>query len=630
MSRPPRRGAALAVHALEPRDVPTVVGFDQLAVDPSAYHPDRVLVQWADGRPHKTFGEGAKPLGNGLYRVNLPDHVSVADAVELLDARPGVALVQPDFRVEVARTPNDPSFGSLWGLDNTGQSGGTAGADIRAPEAWNTGTGTRRTVVAVIDTGVDYNHPDLRANMWKNTREVAGNGIDDDGNGFRDDVYGYDFANNDSNPMDDNGHGTHVAGTIGAVGNNGIGVAGVNWNTRIMALKFLDGSGSGYLSNAVRALNYAVRNGAHVVNASFGGGGYDSAMATALSNARSRGVIVVAAAGNDGTNNDENAVYPANYPGDNIVSVAATDRYDRLASYSNYGQATVDIAAPGSSIYSTLPNNRYGTFTGTSMATPHVAGALALVWDAHPNWTYRQVIDAVLNSADSAPGLSGYVAHGRLNVERAITLGSDSTPTPTPNPTPAPTPTPTPATPTPAVARTFTSTNVGQAIGDFGRVVSKLTINQDIPIRDLNVRVNASHSYTADVRMYLVGPDGTVVTLVNRRGGSSDHFANTTFDDEAGTGVWQGAGPWAGSFRPEGLLSAFDGMSAKGTWHLVIEDTAMFDTGRLHGWSMTVNGGAAPAMRSTADAVKQSPTSPAEWVGPAMWGGAFERPYVFC
>ena len=292
------------------------------------------------------------------------------EAISYLNRTSHVAVAEPDYLVQISALPNDPSFGSLWGMDNTGQNGGTSNADINAPEAWNTSTGTKHTIVAVVDTGVDYLHPDLAANMWHNPRETAGNGRDDDGNGYRDDVYGWNFINNTPSVMDDNGHGTHVSGTIGAVGDNGIGVAGVNWNTQIMALKFLDKNGSGYLSNAVRAINYAVANGAKVINASFGGGGYDSAMATAINNAKAHGVIVVAAAGNDGTNNDSRAEYPANYGGDNVVAVAATDRTDNLASFSNYGRSTVDIAAPGVSIYSTLPNGRYGTYSGTSMAAP--------------------------------------------------------------------------------------------------------------------------------------------------------------------------------------------------------------------------------------------------------------------
>ena len=328
------------------------------------------------------------------------------------------------------RIPNDPQFSSMYGLNNTGQTGGTIDADIDAPEAWNINTGTGRTIVAVIDTGVDYNHQDLAANMWHNLGETPGDGIDNDGNGYVDDIYGYDFANNDADPMDDNGHGTHVSGTIGAVGNNGIGTTGVNWNTRIMALKFLDASGSGSTSSAISALNYAVRMGANISNNSWGGGGSSSLLSQAISNARNAGHIFVAAAGNSGLNNDATPNYPSNYDFDNVVAVAATDNKDVLASFSNYGATTVDIAAPGVGILSTLPGNTYGTLSGTSMATPHVSGALSLIWDQNPTFTYQQVIAKLYSSVDKIAGLNGKVATGgRLNIGNALN-GSTTNPPP--------------------------------------------------------------------------------------------------------------------------------------------------------------------------------------------------------
>ncbi|HKB04289.1 MAG TPA: S8 family serine peptidase [Gemmataceae bacterium] len=697
MTRTLRRGAPrLSVDLLEARAVPALAGFGQLAVDHSDYDSSHILVRWQDGTAHLSpITRAAEAIGNGVFRVTLIPSVSVGQAVSFFQGQPGVQFAQPDYRVSIARVPNDPGLGSLWGLNNTGQNGGISDADIDAPEAWNTSVGTGNTVVAVIDTGIDYNHPDLSANMWHNPGEIPGNGRDDDGNGFRDDVYGYDFANNDANPMDDNGHGTHVAGTIGAIGDNGVGVAGIDWHARIMALKFLDASGSGYMSDAVRALNYAVANGAKVVNNSYGGGGYDPAMASAISNARSRGVIVVAAAGNDGTNNDAGPVYPANYAGDNVLTVAATDRTDRLASFSNFGRTSVDIAAPGVGIYSTLPNGKYGTFSGTSMATPHVTGALALVWDAHPTWTYRQVIDAVLAGADRLTSLGGTVATGgRLNVAKAIAGAVGSTPavdtvgayvtgvtftgtgsaingarvtfneainpatftaadlalngpggsiaisnlTPVSgsgntqfdvtfaNQTAAGAYTLAigpdvrdaagnamdqnrngkagesadkyTATTSLTASQTFASANVGQTIRDYGKVASTLTITQDVTIRDLNVQVNVSHTYTGDVQMTLVGPDDMRVPLVVRRGRSGDNFVNTVFDDEAPQGIWQGAAPFAGSYRPEYVLSAFDGKSAKGTWQLVVEDTALFDTGKLNGWSLAIQGSTGAAAKT--------------------------------
>lgn len=400
-----------------------------LAIDTNNYSAARILVSFTD----PNASNNVAPLANGLQwgrtfslvpglrELSVGAGWSVTQALSTVRSLRNVAYAEPDYRVTADATPNDTSFGSLWGLNNIGQSGGRSDADVDAPEAWNTSTGSGNFVVGIIDTGIDYNHPDLAANMWTNPGEIAGNGIDDDRNGYVDDLRGYDFANNDADPMDDNGHGTHVAGTIGAVGNNGVGVTGVNWRVKMAALKFLDASGSGYTSDAVRALDYAVAKGIRVTNNSWGGGGDSSSLRTAIQRAQTAGSIFVAAAGNDGQNTDVTVSYPASYSYDNIVSVAATDRNDALASFSNYGATTVDIAAPGVSILSTTPNNTYSTYNGTSMATPHVTGVVALVWDRNPTWTYRQVINQVLSTADPVTGLSGKVATGgRLNAAKAI------------------------------------------------------------------------------------------------------------------------------------------------------------------------------------------------------------------
>ena len=408
-----------------------------LLVDPTTYMSNTILVQF---KPDAVLSgnidlHGAKitqslELVDGLYELQLSQGMSVEGALAVFQADTRVATAEANYRLMLERIPNDPQFSSMYGLNNTGQTGGTIDADIDAPEAWNINTGTGRTIVAVIDTGVDYNHQDLAANMWHNLGETPGDGIDNDGNGYVDDIYGYDFANNDADPMDDNGHGTHVSGTIGAVGNNGIGTTGVNWNTRIMALKFLDASGSGSTSSAISALNYAVRMGANISNNSWGGGGSSSLLSQAISNARNAGHIFVAAAGNSGLNNDATPNYPSNYDFDNVVAVAATDNKDVLASFSNYGATTVDIAAPGVGILSTLPGNTDGTLSGTSMATPHVSGALSLIWDQNPTFTYQQVIAKLYSSVDKIAGLNGKVATGgRLNIGNALN-GSTTNPPP--------------------------------------------------------------------------------------------------------------------------------------------------------------------------------------------------------
>lgn len=338
--------------------------------------------------------------------------------------------IEPDFIFTSNATPNDPRYasGELWGLHNLGQDAGTNDADIDAPEAWDVRTSASNVVVAVIDTGVRYTHEDIAANMWTNPGEIPGNGIDDDNNGYIDDLYGMDARNADGDPMDDNRHGTHCAGTIAAVGNNGKGVTGVAWQAKIMALKFLGAKGSGYTSDALTCIQYATANGAQIMSNSWGGGGYSQALRDAIAAARAQGILFVASAGNSSANSDTAPQYPANYQEDNVVAVAATDRTDSLGSFSNYGNGAVEIAAPGVKILSLghTADDAYTTLSGTSMAGPHVAGALALLKAQFPADTYRQLINRLQNGADQLSSLSGKIQNGgRLNLDRALRTTSN-------------------------------------------------------------------------------------------------------------------------------------------------------------------------------------------------------------
>jgi|GEM_PF-3441034 len=437
-----------AMESLEQRVVPTVTGGELLApfVDPgfypgagvAAFQSDSILIQLHAGTEIESVTSAIEAAevrslnmpGQDWFEIVLASGSSLTEVVDQLAVRDDVALIMPNYELSLtslesglsAPLPNDTRFDELYGLHNTGQrTGWLNDADIDAPEAWEYTTGSSQIIVAVIDTGVDYTHPDLVENIWVNTGEVPGNGLDDDANGYVDDVHGYDFVNNDGDPFDDHHHGTHVAGTIAARSGNGIGVAGVAPNVTIMPLKFLGANGSGNTADAVRALNYAVAQGAAISNNSWGGGGFNAAMLAALHAARDAGHIFVAAAGNAALNNDQSAVFPANYNIDNVVSVAASNSQDQLASFSNYGAASVELAAPGVSILSTYPNNQYASLSGTSMAAPHVSGVMALVRSLRPEWTFRQVIDQVLNTVDSIGALQGKtITGGRLNAHAAV------------------------------------------------------------------------------------------------------------------------------------------------------------------------------------------------------------------
>lgn len=358
----------------------------------------------------------------GWQRVALPKGTSVEEAIKFYERTPGVAAAQPNYVYRIDNAPNDARYAELYGMTKIG-----------APAAWNLSTGSPSVVVAVIDTGVKYTHEDLSPNVWTNPGEIAANGIDDDGDGFIDDVHGWDFDHNDADPDDDNGHGTHCAGTIGAVGNNALGVVGVNWNVRLLAVKTHDSAGNSTSAKVIAAFNYVTMLKARGVNVrvtsnSWGGApeapAFDQALSDAIAAAGAANILNVFAAGNANTDTDAQPFYPASYNVANLVSVAASDQSDNRASFSNFGATSVDLAAPGVNILSTsrsdAPNN-YVTLSGTSMAAPHVAGAAALLAAYQPSLSASSLKATLLGTVDQLAQWSGKtVTGGRLNVARAL------------------------------------------------------------------------------------------------------------------------------------------------------------------------------------------------------------------
>ncbi|MCW1717749.1 S8 family serine peptidase [Pseudoalteromonas sp. A3] len=359
--------------------------------------------------------------------------MSTKEAIARLKSHQAIEYVEPDYQVSIAQTPDDPRFDELWGLNNDGQTGGTADADIDAVEAWDISTGSRDVVVGVIDTGIDYSHSDLASNMWVNSSEVPGDGIDNDGNGFVDDVHGINAITNSGDPMDDEGHGTHVSGTIGASGNNATGVVGVNHEVSLVGCKFLDAAGNGSTSDAIKCIDYMVglKNAGvnlRVLNNSWGGGGYSQALADAIASSEAADLLFVAAAGNDTIDNDVNPHYPSNYENASVLSVASTDQTDNISWFSHYGLTSVDMGAPGSAILSTTPGESYASYSGTSMATPHVAGAAALVLSINPELNTQELKELLMSSGDANAALQGVTVAGtRLNVNQAL-IDADPTP----------------------------------------------------------------------------------------------------------------------------------------------------------------------------------------------------------
>ncbi|MBU1178548.1 S8 family serine peptidase [Patescibacteria group bacterium] len=485
---------------------------------------DEISQQNQAQKVEKVFGDEAKnvtsekkeklPQGvispdlSTVYKISFPEEADVQRIVTEYKNDPAIEYAEPNYKVETSRTPNDPylsssgtwgqAYDDLWGLKK-----------ISAEYAWDVNVGSADVVVAVIDTGVDYNHEDLADNIWANTDEVASNGIDDDGNGYVDDVYGYDFYNGDADPIDDHGHGTHCSGTIAAVTNNNKGVAGTSWNSQIMGVKFLGANGSGWLSDAALSIKYAADNGADVLSNSWGGWGRSQTLQDAINYAYSKGTVFVAAAGN--SNWDTSDYQPAGM--ENVITVAATDYTDSRASFSNYGDE-VDVAAPGVDILSlkavgtsmgSAVGDKYTRASGTSMACPHVAGAAALIWSESPNYTNQEVEQVLETTADDLGdiGFDPYFGHGRINALAA--LGGEPS----------------------AVSASYSIVGIDSSsiyLGQYGTITVTLKNIYNIPVSGKEVSLNSNRN--AD----------TIIPLQTHTNSEGKFLANIT-STQAGTSI---------------------------------------------------------------------------------------------
>ncbi|MBB1269684.1 S8 family serine peptidase [Shewanella sp. SR44-3] len=596
-------------------------------------------------------------MGGKLAQISLRKGADIQAAIKMISKHPAVKYAEPNYIVRAIGVPDDTNFVSLWGMNNTGQNGGTVDADIDAIEAWDITTGSSDVIIGVIDTGVDYNHPDLQANMWTNPGEIAGDGIDNDGNGVIDDIHGFSSFNNNGDPMDGQGHGSHVSGTIGAKGNNGVGVAGVNWDVSIIGCQFLGPDGTGSTAGAISCIDYMTNlktnHGVDIkaTNNSWGGGGFSQALKDSIDTAGEAGILFVAAAGNDGVDNDVSPHYPSNYDSDVVFSIASTDRNDALSIFtsgaSSYGLTTVDMAAPGSAILSTTPGNNYSTYSGTSMATPHVAGAAALVWSLNPDLTPVEMKELLMASGDDNAALVGkMVSAKRLNVLTALEQANPSpgyrfTATPTSQSVEAGS----------AVSYDF---GVGSVAGWNGNVALSVDVQPALNGVSLSTATaGAGDSFTlnvatesgaawGDYAITVTGDDGAtvkskVVSLSVYPAGLNDFpYGNDTqvaIPDNNPAGITSTievsdtlqvfgltadvdiSHTWIGDLKvtltsPSGTaavlhnrdgggadnivkswdLSAFNGEMATGTWTLSIDDNVASDAGTLNNWGIVISG----------------------------------------
>ncbi|WP_299238715.1 S8 family serine peptidase [Sulfurihydrogenibium sp.] len=387
------------------------------------YKEGEIIVKFKSNPSNQTLKSQAISKTLNIHVIKLPSNMKVEDALKKYKNDPNVEYAEPNYIIKKLETiPNDPYYPSQWGL-----------VKVLANKVWDACKGSDNTIVAVIDSGIDLNHPDLKDHIWKNTGETNCNdGIDNDNNGFVDDCYGWNFASNNNNTQDDDGHGTHVAGIIGAVTNNNVGVAGLNWYVKLMSVKILDSTGSGDVANLIKAIDYAVKNGAKIINSSLGYPDSCSyvppsqALYDAIKSAGDRGVLFVAAAGNYGCNNDKTPLWPASFNLPNIISVGASDQNDNLAYFSSYGQNSVHLLAPGTNIISTYfdkTNNQstYKSLSGTSMAAPFVSGAAALLMSCLNNPTIYEIRERIVSSVDVFDSLSSKtISSGRLNIYNAL------------------------------------------------------------------------------------------------------------------------------------------------------------------------------------------------------------------
>jgi serine protease len=627
------------------RDVPTAAAVGDVLASVGGTFEDKDFDRRDDRFRHVAGGR--------LALIELGAGHSVERALATLGKHPAIEYAEPNWVVHVAQVPSDPLFSHLWSLHNDGLHAGVLGADISALAAWEISEGSHDAVVGVVDSGVDYTHPDLAPNMFANPDELANNGIDDDGNGYVDDVFGINAITGTGDPMDDHYHGTHVAGTIGAAGDDGLGVVGVSPNVVIMAMKFISSTGEGDIAGAIACIDYAVamkNRGVNLraLNNSWGGFPFSQALEAAISDTNDAGILFVAAAGNSAGDNDVTPIYPASYDLPNVVAVAATTRADALSSFSNYGSDTVDLGAPGSDIVSTMPSGGYGADNGTSMAAPHVTGAAALVSSANPSLSVAEVKQILMDTGDPLPALAGRTVSGkRLDVERAleaalavpafrveiptlhatveqgeaVTLPIDVTSllgftepvtlslssVPALNATTTFTPNPAPAGTSASVSiATTTATETGDyavtVTGTSGALTRSRTVILTVRPEGSIERIVTSDAPLpipdgdlSGVHSILTVPDemsvfAVVVSLDVAHNATSDLRISLTSPAGRAVTLHGSASDLGGEIVATFRLADFAGEPAAGDWDLHLTDSTPLDTGILSSWTLTVVG----------------------------------------